>query len=258
MLGSFTEDHGRQAIVRQIAVLVATLLGVASLANAQTVDGGSSEAKLIATWQASNAACRDRTTAALAAIAACEQRDTLSKRLAQLNHCYGQPDGTAPAAWRPCTDGGGSDAADAAADVKSLRDPFRARTTALFQRMGGVFVVQATVNGSFKTYAIVDSGATHVQIPEETVEEMRRGGSLSDADFLGQRRYTMADGRAVQQRVFRLRTLQIGDRAMENVTAAVGAPKSRPLLGQSFLRRLSWWKIDNVKNAIELEFTGSY
>jgi hypothetical protein len=24
------------------------------------------------------------------------------------------------------------------------------------------------------------------------------------------------------------------------------------------LRRLNWWKIDNVKNAIELEFTGSF
>jgi hypothetical protein len=30
------------------------------------------------------------------------------------------------------------------------------------------------------------------------------------------------------------------------------------LLGQSLLRRLNWWKIDNVRNAIELEFTGSF
>jgi predicted aspartyl protease len=58
--------------------------------------------------------------------------------------------------------------------------------------------------------------------------------------------------------VFRLKSLQIGDRTMENVLAAVGAPRSRPLLGQSFLRRLSWWKIDNVKNAMEFEFTGSF
>jgi predicted aspartyl protease len=45
---------------------------------------------------------------------------------------------------------------------------------------------------------------------------------------------------------------------MENVLAAVGTPHSRALLGQSFLRRLSWWKIDNVKNAMEFEFTGSF
>ena len=30
------------------------------------------------------------------------------------------------------------------------------------------------------------------------------------------------------------------------------------LLGQSFLRRLSWWKIDNVNNAMEFEFTGAF
>jgi aspartate carbamoyltransferase catalytic subunit len=33
---------------------------------------------------------------------------------------------------------------------------------------------------------------------------------------------------------------------------------SQALLGQSLLRRLNWWKIDNVRNAIELEFTGSF
>jgi predicted aspartyl protease len=45
---------------------------------------------------------------------------------------------------------------------------------------------------------------------------------------------------------------------MENVMATVGAPRSRALLGQSFLRRLSWWKIDNVQNSIEFEFTGAF
>jgi len=75
---------------------------------------------------------------------------------------------------------------------------------------------------------------------------------------MGQHRFILADGRTMQQRVFRLRSLQIGDRTMENVLATMGAPKSRALLGQSFLRRLNWWKIDNVKNAIEFEFTGAF
>jgi aspartyl protease family protein len=87
---------------------------------------------------------------------------------------------------------------------------------------------------------------------------MKRNGTLTEADFLGQRRFILADGSGLQQRVLRLKTLQIGDRTMENVLAAVGAPRSRPLLGQSFLRRLNWWKIDNVKNAIEFEFTGAF
>ena len=70
------------------------------------------------------------------------------------------------------------------------------------------------------------------------------------------RTYTLADGTAVHQKVFRLATVRVGNRAMANVTASVGAPRSRVLLGQSFLRRLAAWKIDNVQNALELEFSG--
>lgn len=124
--------------------------------------------------------------------------------------------------------------------------------------MGGVFVLSGMLNGSTQAYFIVDSGAATVQIPEEIAEQLKRNGTLTEADFMGQHRFILADGSSMQQRVFRLRTLQIGDRTMENVMATVGAPRSRALLGQSFLRRLSWWKIDNVKNAIEFEFTGAF
>ena len=174
----------------------------------------------------------------MSAVGACEQRDTLSKLLTQMNYCHGV------ATWAACS------------GAKASQE--QARTTAEFHRMGGVFVLPAVINGGTKSYFIVDSGAANVQIPEEVADEMKRAGTLADSDFLGQRRFTLADGSGLQQRVFRLRSLQIGDRTMENVLAAVGAPRSRPLLGQSFLRRLSWWKIDNVKNAMEFEFTGSF
>lgn len=221
---------------------VALMLAFAMPSRAQDVEGGYAVSQILAAWQTSNATCLDRNSAALEAIAACEQRDTLSKRLAQLNYCDSSPEAKPTTNWQPCS-----------RDSSTKQNLV---TIARFQRMGGVFVVPLTINGTLKSYGIVDSGATHVQIPEETVEEMRRNGSLTDADFLGQKRYTLADGRGVQQRAFRLRSLQIGDKTMENLTAAVGARRSRVLLGQSFLRRLSSWKIDNVKNEIELEFSG--
>jgi aspartyl protease family protein len=230
-----------------VFALVLVLCSIVGLARAQTdeVPPGSVE-QAIAQWKASNATCRSQSATALAAVGACDQRDTFSKLLAQMNQCYGPADKAEPATWSPC---------DAA---KAAKDSALARTTARFHRMGGVFVLPATINGNAKAYFIVDSGAANVQIPEEVAEELKRNGVLSEADFLGQRRFLLADGSGLQQRVLRLRSLQIGDRTMENVLAAVGAPRSRPLLGQSFLRRLNWWKIDNVKNAIELEFTGSF
>jgi aspartyl protease family protein len=231
-----------------VATLAALLVALAGRANAQATDGATTDpTQLISRWQAANTTCRSQ-TAAIAAVGACEQRDTLSKLLTQMNHCFGPTDKAGPSTWTPC---GGNPA-------KAIQDSAQARTTAQFQRMGGVFVLPAAINGSTKSYFIVDSGAANVQIPEELADEMKRSGTLADSDFLGQRRFTLADGSSLQQRVFRLKSLQIGDRTMENVLAAVGAPRSRALLGQSFLRRLSWWKIDNVKNAMEFEFTGSF
>ena len=224
-------------------VLVVALL--AGLANGQTTEGGGDTQQLIAQWQATDATCRNPQTAAITAIGACDQRDVYSKLLTLQRYCHRPADNAANAGWTPC--GPDSAALQAAA-----------RTTAQFQRMGGVFLLPATVNGSSNVYFIVDSGAANVQIPEDVAEQMKQAGTLTEADFLGQRRFILADGSAVNQRIFRLRSLKIGNRVMENVLAALSAPRSRPLLGQSFLRRLEWWKIDNVKNSIEFEFTGAF
>jgi aspartyl protease family protein len=228
-------------------VALATLLALlAGRANAQATDGATTDAgQLMQRWRAADTTCRSPTATALAAVGACEQRDTLSKLLSQMNYCHGPADKAGAAMWTPCS-------GNPAVGMPS------GRTTEQFHRMGGVFVLPAVINGASKSYFIVDSGAANVQIPEEVADEMKRTGTLADSDFLGQRRFTLADGSGLQQRVFRLKSLQIGDRTMENVLAAVGPPRSRALLGQSFLRRLSWWKIDNVKNAMEFEFTGSF
>lgn len=222
------------------------LSGVGGHATAQGVDGTPGDVRqLVNQWQAANATCRNPSSSAISAVGACEQRDVFTKLLTRQRYCHTPADKAGAIAWAPC-------GADATAERAA------ARTTAQFHRMGGVFLLPASVNGPFKVYFIVDSGAANVQIPEDIAEQMKRDGTLADSDFLGQRRFILADGSGVQQRIFRIRTLQIGDRTMENVLAALGAPRSRPLLGQSFLRRLEWWKIDNVRNSIEFEFTGAF
>jgi clan AA aspartic protease (TIGR02281 family) len=236
----------------QTLSLVASLCLVLSVqaARAQTaIDGAPADPRqLIAQWTAADAVCRNQAVPAIDSIGACEQRDTFSKLLALASYCHDPADRTGPARWMAC----GGDRA------RALRDSALARSTAPFQRVGGVFVLSALLNGGTQAYFIVDSGAATVQIPEETAEELRRTGTLIEADFMGQHRFILADGRTMQQRVFRLRSLKIGERTMENVLATVGAPRSRALLGQSFLRRLSWWKVDNVRNAMEFEFTGAF
>jgi clan AA aspartic protease (TIGR02281 family) len=232
-----------------LAVVPQATSGQTPLEGAPTNPG-----QLIAQWTAADATCRSPTASAIDTVGACEQRDTYSKLLALANYCHDPADKTGPPRWSPC--GGNPDAGRPSA--RALRDAALARSTARFQRMGGVFALSALLNGGTQAYFIVDSGAATVQIPEETAEELRRNGTLTEADFMGQHRFILADGRTMQQRVFRLRSLKIGERTMENVQATVGAPRSRALLGQSFLKRLSWWKVDNVRNAMEFEFTGAF
>ena len=225
---------------RSIAVAAFVALSLPALA--QSGD----PAQTIAQWNTSNATCRNANAPALEAMGACEQRDRFSKLLALMNHCYGPTDKGGSAGWSPCD------------PAKAAQDSALARTTAQFQRRGGVFVLPTLLNGSAESYFVVDSGAANVQIPQEIADELMRKGTLTQGDFLGERGFVVADGRRLQQKMIRLRSIQVGNRTMENVLAAVGAPHSQALLGQSVLRRLNWWKIDNVKNAIELEFTGSF
>ena len=225
-----------------LVLLAASLSGGVRSAHAQSGDAG----RTVAQWNATNVTCRNANAPALEAVGACEQRDTFSKLLTLMDYCYGPTEKAGPATWSACD------------TTKKAQDAALARTTADFHRMRGVFALSVGLNGNTKSYFVVDSGAANMQIPQEVADELTRNGTLTQSDFLGERRFVVADGRGVLQRVIRLRSVQVGNRTMENVLAAVGAPHSQALLGQSLLRRLNWWKIDNVRNAIELEFTGSY
>ncbi len=227
--------------LRALACLVLSVLATVT-AFAQDTDGSPGGLPLLVErWAVSDRKCRNPEAPATEAIAACEQRDTHAKLLALDGYCHSATRDR-QFGWTPC---GRKNAGGHTAHAQ-------------FQRVGGVFVMPAILNGSAPVYFIVDSGAATVQIPQEVADVLRNAGNLTEADFMGQHRFILADGRTMTQRVFRLRRLQIGERTMENVLATVGAPRSRALLGQTFLRRLSWWKVDNVRNALEFEFTGAF
>ena len=224
-------------------VVLLGLLSSVALAQAPNDEPAAPAAQLIARWTAGDAICRSATPAAR-----CYRRLRATRHALQLlalaNYCT-LPAAGGPTAWMPCTARLRARQAAATAHRAVPADGRRVRAVGADERRPQV-------------YFIVDSGAATIQVPEEAAEELRRNGTLTEADFMGQHRFILADGRTMQQRVFRLRSLQLGERTMENVLATVGAPKSRALLGQSFLKRLNWWKIDNVNKAMEFEFTGAF
>ncbi len=118
---------------------------------------------------------------------------------------------------------------------------------------GGVFVVPVRFNDMITLKAIVDSGASEVSVPADVVSTLMRTGTITSDDFLGQQTYVLADGSKVPSARFRIRSLKVGGKTLENVTAAIASGEAEILLGQSFLSRFKSWSVDNQRHVLKLE-----
>jgi clan AA aspartic protease (TIGR02281 family) len=118
---------------------------------------------------------------------------------------------------------------------------------------GGVFVVPVRFNDMITLKAIVDSGASDVSVPADVVSTLIRTGTITSDDFLGEQTYVLADGSKVPSARFRIRSLKVGGKTVENVTAAIASGEAQILLGQSFLSRFKSWSVDNQSHVLRLE-----
>jgi clan AA aspartic protease (TIGR02281 family) len=116
----------------------------------------------------------------------------------------------------------------------------------------GTFLVPVLINNTLAVKATLDSGASDVVIPAAVAEELARGGTIADSDYIGDRTYELADGSTVPSKVFNIRSLKVGALELTNVRAALGGRGSSLLLGQSFLSRLEHWSIDNRRHVLVL------
>jgi clan AA aspartic protease (TIGR02281 family) len=131
---------------------------------------------------------------------------------------------------------------------KLVPAPANADIVISMRRVGGINVVPVLINDAITLYFVVDSGAADVSIPANVVSRL----ALADADFIGQRRYQLADGSTTVQKTFRIRSLKVGDVEVENVTGSVASKLGFPLLGQSFLSHFRSWSIDNATHELLL------
>jgi clan AA aspartic protease (TIGR02281 family) len=117
---------------------------------------------------------------------------------------------------------------------------------------GGTFAVPVTINNQLTLKFVIDSGASDVSIPTDVVSTLVRTGTIADTDFLGSQTYKLADGSTVPSQRFLIRSLKVGNRTLENVTAGIAPVAGQLLLGQSFLKRFQSWSIDNGRSALIL------
>jgi len=118
---------------------------------------------------------------------------------------------------------------------------------------GGVYKVPVLINGVITLGFIVDSGASDVVIPSDVVSVMMKSGTLNASDFSGTKIYKLADGSSAPSKTFKIRSIQIGNRKVENVEASMTGTDGMLLLGQSFLNRFQRWSFNNKNHTLELE-----
>jgi len=117
----------------------------------------------------------------------------------------------------------------------------------------GIFVIPVVMNDVTTLKFVLDGGAADVSIPADVFLTLMRTGTIQTSDFMGERPYEIADGSKAASRTFRIRSLKVGDMVVRDVTGSVSSPGSKLLLGQSFLRRLKSWSMDNLGHALIIE-----
>jgi predicted aspartyl protease len=116
----------------------------------------------------------------------------------------------------------------------------------------GITNVHGVVNGTTGVSFILDSGAATVSLPRSLAVRLAEEGTLSRGDFISYDTYVLADGRKVREPVYRLRSIAIAGRTATNVLCSITDDGSRPLLGQSFLKKFSGWSVDNARGVLVL------
>jgi clan AA aspartic protease (TIGR02281 family) len=103
------------------------------------------------------------------------------------------------------------------------------------------------LNGVVEVDMMLDSGAADVNVNEEVFRRLEATGAVRN----GERHYRTASGATVKKDLFTIKSLKIGDIVIRDIQAAVGPGPL--LLGQSFLKRLGPWSIDNTAGVLILE-----
>ena len=119
------------------------------------------------------------------------------------------------------------------------------------QRQGGTYLVPVRINDAITLDFLLDTGASEVTIPADVFLTLLRTHTVGETDFLGTGSYILADGTKKESKRFHLREVQVGNHTLSNVVATVVPVQSEyPLLGQSFLSKISAWSIDNDRGLL--------
>lgn len=126
-------------------------------------------------------------------------------------------------------------------------------TEVAMEKRNGVYVVPVTINGQ-PMHFILDTGASLISMSTTEAEALYKQGTITSRDIIGQSQFQDANGDISPGSIVRLRSVQIGDRVLENVRAnVVGNTKAPLLLGQSALSKFGRISLDYRRNVVTFD-----
>jgi len=121
-------------------------------------------------------------------------------------------------------------------------------------KIGNLYEVPVELNGVLKIKFLLDTGASDVFISPDVLLTLSRSGTLKETDFAGTSIYNFANGKTEECKRYMLKAIKVGNREVLNIVCAVANNINVDmLLGQSFLKRLGSYKIDNATSQLILE-----
>ncbi len=121
-------------------------------------------------------------------------------------------------------------------------------------RTAGVYSVPVTLNGVLKIDFIFDSGASDVSISPDVALTLLKTGTIKKEDWLEGAYYKFADGSVAKSKRFKLKSLQIGNKIINNVTCSISNSLDAPmLLGQGVLSKFGKYTFNNLNQTLTIE-----
>lgn len=114
----------------------------------------------------------------------------------------------------------------------------------------GVVYLTITLGEKLLSKFILDSGAGECNMSSNLEKILINNGVIKRADYLTNGLYVLADGSIVENKRVKISKIKIGNRIISNVTMSIGSSDSPNLLGQSLLKKLDKWSIDNTKKLL--------
>ncbi|MFD2933438.1 retropepsin-like aspartic protease family protein [Spirosoma flavum] len=126
-------------------------------------------------------------------------------------------------------------------------------TEVVMEKANGVYKVPVIINGTPMKF-ILDTGASLISISTTEAEFMVKQGTITETDAVGKSQFQDANGNISPGAVIRLKSVQIGDRVLENVNANVVSNAKAPLLlGQSALSQFGKISVDYRRNIVTFD-----